>query len=65
MEIAAIRSKYATGAGLFAASRAMMSMIGFDLGPPRLPLTPLSVDKYTALERELQQYGFFDMLPKA
>lgn len=64
MEIVAIRSKYATGAGLFAVSKCMMRMIGFDLGPPRLPLVPLSADKYTALERELRQYGFFDILPR-
>lgn len=65
MKISAIRAKYAAGpGGVFAASRAMMSMIGFDLGPPRLPLVQLSTEKYTALQQELSDYGFFDMLPK-
>lgn len=63
MEIAAIRGKYASGAGVFAVSRAMMSMLGFDLGPPRLPLVPMETDKYKALEQEMKEYGFFEMLP--
>ena len=60
MQISAIRSKYASGAGIFTASRAMVHMLGCDLGPPRLPLVPLAKEKYAALERELQEFGFFD-----
>ena len=60
MQISAIRSKYATGAGVFTASRAMVHMLGCDLGPPRLPLVPLDKDKYSALEKELKDFRFFD-----
>jgi len=62
MEIAAIRAKYASGAGLFVASRAMMKMLGCDLGPPRLPLVPMEPSKYQSLEAELRQCGFLDIL---
>lgn len=64
MQISAIRAKYASGAGLFTVSRAMMSMLGFDLGPPRLPLVPMDAEKYKALEKELTDFGFFDLLPQ-
>lgn len=59
VQIAAARAKYASGAGIFTISRAMMKMIGLDLGPPRLPLEPMNVDDYTALESELRELGFF------
>lgn len=62
MEISAIRAKYASGAGLFTASRAMLRMLGCDLGPPRLPLAPLDNQKYKLLEKELRDYGFFELL---
>ncbi|XP_067942501.1 N-acetylneuraminate lyase-like [Watersipora subatra] len=60
MEIAAIRAKYATGAGLFAASRAIVQMMGCNLGSPRLPLVELDKEKYVDLEKDLNAIGFFD-----
>lgn len=60
MQITAIRSKYASDAGEFTASRAMVKMTGCDLGPPRLPFVPLDQEKYANLEKELTEFGFFN-----
>ena len=47
-------------AGGIVAGKAIMSMCGIDVGPPRLPLLPLSIDDHRSLEKELQSLGFFD-----
>lgn len=40
--------------------KAVMKMTGMDLGPPRLPMLPISPDAYKRLESELKDIGFFD-----
>ncbi|WP_316767686.1 dihydrodipicolinate synthase family protein [Pedobacter frigiditerrae] len=45
-----------------AAQRAIMKMLGFDLGDARLPLVPLSDADYNKLNGELKSIGFFDLL---
>ena len=47
-----------------AAQRAIMKMLGYDLGNARLPLMPLSSDKFIELENDLKNVGFFDLLKK-
>ncbi|WP_353719155.1 dihydrodipicolinate synthase family protein [Dyadobacter sp. 676] len=44
------------------AQKAVMKMLGFDMGPCRLPLTALPDDQYEALRRQLAGIGFFDQL---
>lgn len=41
-----------------AASKAVMGFLGLDLGPPRLPLAPLSADSVAKLRAELEEQGF-------
>lgn len=45
-----------------AAQRSIMKMLGFDLGPPRLPLTALSSQEEEKLKTSLQKIGFFELL---
>jgi len=45
-----------------AAQRAIMKMLGYDLGEARLPLVPLSSEKFTELEADLIKVGFFELL---
>ena len=45
------------------AQKAVMKMLGFDMGPCRLPLEVLSDDQYQALHRQLTDIGFFKFLP--
>lgn len=45
-----------------AAQRAMMKMLGFDMGDARLPLAPLSSDKFNELRNDLEKVGFFELL---
>lgn len=45
-----------------AAQRAIMKMLGFDMGPARLPLSPLSEQHYQQLKSELEAIGFFELL---
>ena len=40
--------------------KAVIKMTGMDLGPPRLPMLPISPDAYKRLESELKDIGFFD-----
>jgi len=47
-----------------AAQRAIMKMMGYDLGDARLPLVPLSSDKFIELKADLTKAGFFDLLEK-
>lgn len=45
-----------------AAQRAMMKMLGVDMGNPRLPLTSLSDAAYQQLQNDLNDVGFFRLL---
>lgn len=47
-----------------AAQRAIMEMMGYDLGDARLPLVPLSSDKFIELKADLTKAGFFELLEK-
>ena len=47
-----------------AAQRAIMKMMGYDLGDARLPLVPLSSDKFIELKADLTKTGFFELLEK-
>ena len=58
--IAGIMNKY----GGFAAGKAIMKMIGLDVGPARLPVHSLSSVESSNLEQELSQVGFLDVCSK-
>jgi N-acetylneuraminate lyase len=45
-----------------AAQRAIMHMLGFDMGNPRLPLSPLLAGGYADLKADLEALGFFELL---
>lgn len=45
-----------------AAQKAIMSMVGPDCGPPRLPITPLTKEQTAALRRDLEAIGFFQWI---
>jgi N-acetylneuraminate lyase len=47
-----------------AAQKAIMSMVGLDCGPCRLPLKTLSRENSAALQQKLTTIGFFDNLKK-
>lgn len=49
------------------AQKAMMKLIGFDLGNVRYPLAPFKEHEYKLLETDLRNIGFFDWIckPKA
>lgn len=47
------------------AQKAIMKMLGWDLGPCRLPLTTLSAQQYARLYEELDAISFFDRVPAA
>lgn len=40
--------------------KVFMQLRGLDMGPPRLPVLPLSPDQAKALETSLRDIGFFD-----
>lgn len=44
------------------AQKAIMEMVGFDLGPSRLPLASLSAQDKTRLQERLEAIGFFEAL---
>ena len=44
------------------AQKAIMSMIGVDCGPSRLPVTTLTKSQYDSLENELRSIGYFDWI---
>jgi len=50
------------GYGYAAASRVVMGLLGVPVGPPRLPLTPLTPEREAAVAADLQRLGFFDWL---
>ncbi|MCG6154383.1 dihydrodipicolinate synthase family protein [Rubinisphaera margarita] len=45
-----------------AAQKTIMSLIGVDCGPPRLPNVPLTPERTEALRSDLEQIGFFDWI---
>jgi N-acetylneuraminate lyase len=45
-----------------AAQRAIMHMLGTDMGNPRLPLVALTNDAYAQLKADLDEVGFFELL---
>lgn len=42
------------------AQKAIMKMLGWDLGPCRLPLVTLSRENYDKLQQELKELSFFN-----
>ena len=48
--------------GYMPAAKAVMSFLGVEVGPARLPHTNLTSDQRTALQRALETLGFFDWL---
>jgi N-acetylneuraminate lyase len=46
--------------GYMGAAKAVMKMLGVDVGPPRLPCASLDADQTNALLLELEQMGFFE-----
>ena len=40
--------------------KAIMKLVGLDVGPPRLPALPLSMENVKSLEKDLRDIGFFD-----
>lgn len=48
--------------GYMGAAKALMKMLGVDVGPARLPNGNLSTEQVAALRGELEQLGFFDWL---
>lgn len=47
--------------GYMAAAKTTMSLIGIDVGPPRLPHAALDQSQTSALRNELEALGFFNM----
>jgi N-acetylneuraminate lyase len=45
------------------AQKAIMQMLGWNLGPTRLPLTTLDAASYQAFQKELAAISFFDKVP--
>jgi N-acetylneuraminate lyase len=48
--------------GFLAGSKAVMRMLGIDVGPVRLPLVTLTEQETKALRRELEDVGFFEWI---
>lgn len=48
--------------GYMASAKAVMTMLGVDVGPPRLPFLPLAPESQKTLRQGLEQLGFFDWL---
>lgn len=46
--------------GYMGAAKAVMAMLGVEVGPPRLPCAPLDANQTRALRSELEQMGFFE-----
>lgn len=46
--------------GYMGAAKAVMKMLGVDVGPPRLPCASLDADQTKSLRSELEQMGFFE-----
>ncbi|MBN1124930.1 MAG: dihydrodipicolinate synthase family protein [Sedimentisphaerales bacterium] len=43
-----------------ASVKAVMKMLGLDCGQPRMPLCSITPEQYEALQKKLQELGFFD-----
>src|SRR3546814_14922461 len=56
VKIVRVINKY----GGLRSQKAMMNLIGMDLGPVRLPLNPLNGAEIRQMEKELREVGFFD-----
>jgi N-acetylneuraminate lyase len=50
------------GFGYMAAAKALMGMVGVDVGPPRLPHVGLDPGQVAGLRRRLEALGFFDWI---
>ncbi len=50
------------GYGYMGAAKALMKMLGVDVGPARLPLGNLSPEQSTSLGIDLEKLGFFDWI---
>lgn len=48
--------------GYMAAAKAVMSMLGVEVGPPRLPCAALNASQIQALRAELEEIGFFEWI---
>lgn len=48
--------------GFLASAKAVMKMLGLDVGPARLPVGSLTSQQFEALQLELEAIGFFDWL---
>lgn len=48
--------------GYMAAAKALMTMLGVDVGPPRLPHGRLSAEEQSVLKKDLEKIGFFNCL---
>lgn len=44
--------------GNVAAVKPMMAFVGVDLGPPRLPMRPMTVDELLEFKKDMQEIGF-------
>jgi N-acetylneuraminate lyase len=51
--------------GFMGAAKAVMKMLGVDVGPAHLPNTPLSATQEAALRQDLESLGFFDWIRPA
>jgi N-acetylneuraminate lyase len=60
-EMVAILLKF----GVLRATKATMSMIGIDCGPPRAPLTPLSERELASMRDGYERIGFFEWALRA
>ena len=50
--------------GFIGAAKAVMKMLGVDVGPARLPISNLTSTQVTALREQLESIGFFDWVSK-
>ena len=48
--------------GYMASAKAVMKMVGVDVGPARLPHSSLTPDQITKLRKDLEKLGFFDWI---
>ena len=54
-----IRVLFRNGGNL-ACEKAIMKLLGFDVGPPRSPMGPFPEERLGELRRQLEEIGFFD-----
>jgi N-acetylneuraminate lyase len=50
--------------GYMASAKATMTLLGVDVGPPRLPNKTLTPDEVRELRRDLEQTGFFEWIER-